>query len=243
MQKPALPALSEVEGTTVEGPALSSVDGPAMPALSPVEGSGSTALTAGNVERPATSGSTGLTAGKVEGPAMSGSTALTAGKVEWYTVHTKPNHERQAELSLQRLGVETFYPQVKQRKVIRRKEQTVIGSLFPRYFFARLNLETHYRAATYARGVRNLVAFGSLPVTVDEEIIQGIRARLQDGYLAVPTQSFTPGEVVRIHTGLLQGLEAIFERELTDQQRAVLLLRTLAFQARVVVPLEQVVNA
>ena len=163
--------------------------------------------------------------------------------VEWYTVYTKPNHERQAELSLQRLGVETFYPQVKQRKVIRRKEQTVIGSLFPRYFFARLNLETHYRAATYARGVRNLVAFGSLPVTVDEEIIQGIRARLQDGYLAVPTQSFTPGEVVRIHTGLLQGLEAIFERELTDQQRAVLLLRTLAFQARVVVPLEQVVNA
>jgi len=211
MQMPALPALSEVEGSTVEGPALSSVDGPAM------------------------SGSTAFSAGKVEGPATS--------KVEWYTVHTKPNHEREAELSLQRLGVETFHPQVKQRKVIRRKEQTVIGSLFPRYFFARLNLETHYRAATYARGVRNLVAFGSLPVTVDEEIIEGIRARLQDGYLAVPTQLFTPGEVVRIHSGPLQGLEAVFEREMTDQQRAVLLLRTLAFQARVVVPLEQVVNA
>ena len=163
--------------------------------------------------------------------------------MQWYTVYTKPNHERQAELSLQRLGVETFYPQVKQKKVIRRREQTVIASLFPRYFFARLNLEAHYRAATFARGVRSLVAFGPLPVAVDEEIIRGIRARLQDGYLAVPTQSFTPGEIVRIHTGLLQGLEAVFEREMTDHQRAVLLLQTLAYQARVVVPLEQVANA
>ena len=205
--------------------------------------SGSTALTAGPVEGPATSGSTALTAGPVERPALGGVEGPATSKVEWYTVHTKPNQERQAELSLRRLGVETFYPQVKQRKVIRRKEQTVIGSLFPRYFFARLNLETHYRAATYARGVRNLVAFGSLPVAVDEGIIEGIRARLQDGYLAVPTQSFTPGEVVRIHAGPLQGLEAIFERQMTNQQRAVLLLRTLAYQTRVVVPLEQVVNA
>ncbi len=163
--------------------------------------------------------------------------------MNWYTVHTKPNQERQAEQSLQRLGVETFYPRVKQNKVIRRKEQTVIGSLFPRYFFAKLDLQTHYRAATYARGVKNLVAFGSLPVAVDEEIIEGIRARLQDGFLAIPTPSFTPGEVVRIHAGPLQGLEAVFQREMTDQQRAVLLLRTLSYQARVVVPLEQVVNA
>ncbi|MGH7146645.1 MAG: transcription termination/antitermination NusG family protein [Nitrospiraceae bacterium] len=163
--------------------------------------------------------------------------------MQWYTVYTKPNHERQAELSLQRLGVETFYPQVKQRKVIRRREQTVIGSLFPRYFFARLNLETHYRAATYARGVRNLVAFGPSPAVVDEKLIEAIKSRVCDGYATVSAQSFMPGQVVRIQEGPLCGLEAIFERKMTDQQRAVLLLRTLAYQARVVVPLEQVVNA
>jgi len=162
--------------------------------------------------------------------------------MHWYAVRTKPNQERQAELSVQRLGVETFYPQMKQRRVIRRREQMIIGSLFPGYLFARLNLAVHYRAAKYANGVLDLVAFGSIPAIVDEEIIEGIRARLQDGCLAVPAVSFTPGAVVRIHAGHLQGLEAVFEREMSDHERVVLLLRTLTYQARVVLPVEQVVN-
>ncbi len=151
--------------------------------------------------------------------------------MHWYAVHAKPNHERQAELSLQRLGVETFYPQMKQRR-----------PLFPGYLFARLDMTVHYRAAKYARGVRNLVAFGSIPAIVDDEIIEGMRARLQDGCVTLPAPALTPGEVVRIHAGHLQGLEAVFEREMSDHQRVVLLLRTLTYQARVVLPVEQVVN-
>jgi len=162
--------------------------------------------------------------------------------MHWYAVRTKPNQERQAELSVQRLGVETFYPQMKQRRVIRRREQTIIGSLFPGYLFARLNMAVHYRAAKYARGVLDLVAFGSIPAIVDDEIIEGMRARLRDGCLTLPAPALTPGEVVRIQAGPLQGLEAVFEREMSDHQRIVLLLRTLTYQARVVLPFEQVVN-
>ena len=162
--------------------------------------------------------------------------------MHWYAVRTKPNQERQAELSVQRLGVETFYPQMKQRRVIRRREQMIIGSLFPGYLFARLNLAVHYRAAKYARGVLDLVAFGSIPAIVDDEIIEGMRARLRDGCLTLPAPALTPGEVVRIQAGPLQGLEAVFEREMSDHQRIVLLLRTLTYQARVVLPFEQVVN-
>lgn len=160
----------------------------------------------------------------------------------WYTVNTKPQHERVAELSLQKLGVETFYPQLKQRKVIRRRAETRIGPLFPRYLFARFQLDTHYRAVTYARGVRNIVTFGTVPATVEDEIIEEIRARLHDGYLTVPAPSFMPGEIIRIQTGPLQGLEAVFVREMSDHERVVLLLRTLTYQARVVLPFEQVVN-
>jgi len=162
--------------------------------------------------------------------------------MHWYAVRTKPNQERQAELSVQRLGVETFYPQMKQRRVIRRREQMIIGSLFPGYLFARLNMAVHYRAAKYARGVLDLVAFGSIPAIVDDEIIEGIRVRLRDGCLTLPAPALTPGEVVRIQAGPLQGLEAVFEREMSDHQRVVLLLRTLTYQARVVLPFEQVVN-
>jgi len=49
----------------------------------------------------------------------------------WYTVSTKPQHERMAGLNLARLGGETIYPQLKQSKVIRRKANTRIGPLFP----------------------------------------------------------------------------------------------------------------
>jgi transcriptional antiterminator RfaH len=162
--------------------------------------------------------------------------------MHWYAVRTKPNRERQAELSLQRLGLATFYPQMKQRRVIRRKEQMIIRSLFPGYLFARLNMTSHYRAAKYARGVLNLVAFGSIPAIVDDEIIEGMRARLRDGCVTLPAPPLTPGEVVRIQAGPLQGLEAVFERGMSDHQRVVLLLRTLTYQARVVLPVEQVAN-
>jgi transcriptional antiterminator RfaH len=161
----------------------------------------------------------------------------------WYTVNTRSQHERVADLSLQQLGVETFFPQLMQRKVIRRKAETRIGPLFPGYLFARFRLDTHYRAVTYANGVRNVVTFGTIPATVEDEIIEGIRARLHDGYLTVAAPSFMPGQIMRIQTGPLQGLEAVFVREMSDHERVVLLLRTLTYQARVVVPVEHLANA
>lgn len=163
-------------------------------------------------------------------------------QMHWYAVSTKPHQEHQAELNLRRLGIETFCPLLKHRKVIRRKSQIVVGPLFPGYLFTRLNLDDQYRAVTYARGVRKLVAFGSSPAVVDEELIEAIKSRVGDGYATVSTHSFTPGQVVRIREGPLCGLEAIFEREMSAHQRAVLLLRALCYQARVVVPLEQVAN-
>jgi transcriptional antiterminator RfaH len=161
----------------------------------------------------------------------------------WYTVNTRSQHEHEADCSLQQLGVETFFPQLMQRKVIRRKAETRIGPLFPGYLFARFQLDTHYRAVAYARGVRKIVAFGTLAATVEDEIIEGIRARLHDGYLTVPAPSFMPGQIMRIQTGPFQGLEAVFVREMSDHERVVLLLRTLTYQARVVVPLEHLANA
>ena len=160
----------------------------------------------------------------------------------WYTVNTKPHQERQAGLNLESLGVQTFCPQLTRTKMIRRRMQTVAGPLFPGYIFAKFDLETCYRMVSYAKGVRKLVSFGAMPTAVDEEIIQAIQLRLTNGKLTMPAASFAPGQIVRIQDGPLQGLEAIFEHEMGDRQRVVLLLQTLAYQARVVVPYEQIVN-
>ena len=160
----------------------------------------------------------------------------------WYTVNTKPRQEQQAGQNLQMLGVEVFCPQLRRRRMIRRKMRNVTGPLFPGYIFARCEIETHFRPVSYARGVRKIVAFGPTPTPVDEEIINGIRARLVEGCLSVRVVSFEPGQTVRIQSGPLEGLEAIFEREMSDRQRGVLLLRAIASRWRVVMPLDQVAN-
>ncbi len=162
--------------------------------------------------------------------------------MRWYTVNTKPHQEILAEENLRRLGLETFCPLLKQTKLIRQKLRTAITPLFPGYLFVRFDLDIHYRAVNYARGVRRLVAFGPSPATVDEAVIESIRSRISDGYVNVSPPSFKPGQVVRIRNGPLQGLEAIFEQEMNGQRRAVLLLRALSYQARVIVDLECVVN-
>jgi transcriptional antiterminator RfaH len=162
--------------------------------------------------------------------------------MNWYVVHTQPHQETMSESSLQRLGIETFLPRFKQRKIIRRVVRTAVAPLFPGYLFARFNLNTDYRAVNFARGVRRIVLFGSVPALVDDSIIGSIKARLQEDGIALQGHSFVPGQSVRIQGGAFQGLEAVFERELSDHQRAMVLLQMLSGQARVIVDMARVAN-
>ena len=161
--------------------------------------------------------------------------------MDWLAVETKPNYESLAQLSLERLKVETFFPKIRQEKLIRRVRKTVIGPLFPRYLFARFDLDIHFRAVNYAQGVRRVVVFGSTPVVVNESIIESLRSRLSEGFVTIKKQSYSPGQIVIINEGPLSGLEAIFKKEMSGQRRAVLLLRALS-NARVVIDLDYVVN-
>jgi transcriptional antiterminator RfaH len=162
--------------------------------------------------------------------------------MNWYAVQTKPRQEEVARLTLQRLGVETFFPKLKQQRLIRRKRQETISPLFPGYLFVRFQVETHYRAVNAGRGIVRVVSFGTTPTVVDESIITSIQQRLENGYVVIHRAPLSPGQIVRIQDGPFQGLEAVFEKAMSDQQRAVLLLRALSYQARVVVDLECVVN-
>ena len=162
--------------------------------------------------------------------------------VNWFAVHTQPHQENLSELNLRRLGIETFLPRLKQRKIVRRAVRTVVAPLFPGYLFARFDLDTDYRAVNYAHGVRRIVSFGSVPAKVDDSFIESIKARLQEDGAALQEHSFVPGQSVRIQGGAFQGLEAVFERELSDRQRAMVLLQMLSGQARMIVDLDWVTN-
>ena len=162
--------------------------------------------------------------------------------LNWYAVSTKPRQEHEVEVNLAHMGLVTFCPRIRERKLIRRCYQLRTSTLFPGYLFAKFDVSSQYRAVHYARGVRGVVAFGGVPAVVDQAMIEAIRERLLDGYLQVREAKFVPGQIVHIKQGRLNGLEAIFERETSGGERAVLLLRALAYQARVVVELDNIVN-
>jgi transcriptional antiterminator RfaH len=64
-----------------------------------------------------------------------------------------------------------------------------------------------------------------------------------DDCVVRPGFSFLSGQPVRIQQGPLHGFEAVFEREMKGEQRAVLLLKALFYQARLVVDLQNIANA
>lgn len=153
--------------------------------------------------------------------------------MNWYAVRIKPNQGNLVQSNLERLGLEVFCPLLKRTKIIRRKKRQIVGPLFPGYLFARLNIEIHFRSVNYSRGALGIVTFGSVPAEIDESIVELIKSHLEEGCLTVKPPMFRPGEAVRIGQGPLVGVEAIFEREMTDQERVILLLNTLSYQARI----------
>ena len=160
--------------------------------------------------------------------------------VDWHLLRSKPRQEVIAETNLQRWGVESFCPQLMQTKVIRRKKRTVISPLFPGYLFSRFNLYTDYRKVAYAHGVADVVTFGTTPARVDEEIIETIRASMHEGFVTLSPPSFISGQTVQIQEGPFKGLLAVFERELSGTQRVALLLKSVSYNARLIIEREWV---
>ncbi len=155
--------------------------------------------------------------------------------MDWYLVHSKPRQEMIAEANLQRWGIESFCPQLKETKLIRGKKRTVISPLFPGYLFTRFDLRTDYRKVAYAHGVSDVVRFGTIPAKVDDAIIETIRARMHEGFVTLSASSFLSGQTVKIQEGPFKGLLAVFERELTGTQRVALLLKSVSYSARLII--------
>lgn len=159
--------------------------------------------------------------------------------MDWYLIRSKPRQESTALSNLQRWGVESFCPQYKKITRRRGKKDTVICPLFPGYLFSRFSLGKDYRKVAFSQGVANVVMFGSIPAKVEEEIIEAIRGRMQDGFITFSKPSYEPGQTVQIQEGPFKGLSGIFEREITGTQRVALLLKTLLY-ARVIIERESI---
>lgn len=145
----------------------------------------------------------------------------------WYVIHTKPAREMLAATMLEeRLQLAVFLPEVRQK----RRGQIRLAPLFPGYLFAELDLE-QVEASQIDRtpGVIRLVSFGGRPREVEAPVVEALReqvAALNDRG-GLPQHPYREGDIVRLRSGPLQGLEAVFIGPMKPAERVRVLLNFL----------------
>ena len=158
----------------------------------------------------------------------------------WFAIYTKPNREAVAEMHIQSLGLEVLLPQVKITQNLWGIPRQVTKPLFPNYLFARFSPSSYLHLIQFTRGVRQVVRGGALPLPVDEEIIRLIKEEISvEGFVNLKQKSLQPGDPVVIKEGPFQGLRGLFNQELKDKERVVILLEAIKYQAHILIEKRQ----
>ena len=161
----------------------------------------------------------------------------------WYAVHTRPHKEvLVAGLLEERLHATIFLPEVLQKaragKALR--AGMAMRPLFPTYLFAQMDLNEHPPSAVRRLpGVLRLLGSGNTPLAVPSPVIEALgqecrRLNAAGGLFAT---DLCPGERVRLTSGPLSGLEAVFVEPLAPGDRAAVLLQFLNRETQVTVGL------
>jgi transcriptional antiterminator RfaH len=155
----------------------------------------------------------------------------------WFALHLRSGAEMGAAARLTELEIETFLPLVARGvRHARRTCQMVKRPLFPGYFFARFCPALKLRAVNGSHGVIRVLGNSGAPLPVDVRVIDSIRERIgDDGCVALVDRGLAAGDAVRVTEGPLWGWSGVFERELSDAARVIILIETLQQPCRVVV--------
>ena len=126
----------------------------------------------------------------------------------WYLLQTKFKQENKAAQELQQQNISVFLPLYKLEKMVKGNKVVKEEPLFSRYLFAWLDFEnTNWTSIRSTRGISNFVAFGNGPTIVDQAIISELRQ-----IDLLPKEAyFNIGEKVRVASGSLKGLNAIYQ--------------------------------
>jgi transcriptional antiterminator RfaH len=163
---------------------------------------------------------------------------------QWYCIHTKPRKESQVAACLyEQLGLETYFPLLKQQRTIRRVRRVVTGPLFPRYLFCRFDLFTRYRAVRYAPEVIEIVRFGERPALVHDCMIDELKSWAGKAVDVITLQpGLQPGDRVEITDGPMRGLQAVILHERGDRDRVAVLLSILECGAQMMISRSQLTH-
>src|SRR5215510_3510879 len=157
----------------------------------------------------------------------------------WAAARLEPRREQLALHCLALNGYTTYFPRIREGRVVGGRKIDVRSPLFPGYCFVSIELQWH--AARWCPGIVGLCMDGGRPAHVHDAIIAEIRGRERGGYVVLPRPSkprppFQVGDQVRVARGLLNGCLGIYSG-MRGSERVEVLLKVLG---KVTLPKEAV---
>jgi hypothetical protein len=159
---------------------------------------------------------------------------------EWLVVRTKPRQERVAVCHLRQREVEPYCPLYLEPPWHPRAPKGPTP-LFRGYIFVRCIPQSQINAVSYCPGVLQPVRFTRRLATVDQDVIDALRAREADRGYVIPTElefGIEAGRKVRVMGGPLKDMEGIFRGYLRGGLRARVLMEFLRRRSLVEVETE-----
>ena len=114
-------------------------------------------------------------------------------------------------------GVEVYNP----RLLVPRHSKTRTEDLFPGYLFCRLDPSStvHWPDALWTPNVRYFLPQNAPPLPISHQALEEIRSRVGSWNNGSYLEVYQKGDRLRIKSGALKGLEAIFEGYLPAKRR------------------------
>lgn len=145
----------------------------------------------------------------------------------WYLLYTKPRKEDSVTESLRRVNRQVYNPKLIKRQRMNGVQKKQVSPLFPCYVFAKFEIPYDIRMIQYTRGVRRIISFDGMPTPVSDGLVSVIRSREREGYVEM-VPSFQDGDSVVVKEGPFRDFIGIFQNELNDSERVVVLLSAIA---------------
>jgi transcriptional antiterminator RfaH len=157
---------------------------------------------------------------------------------DWCIIHSKPKQEFCAEKNLKLLDINVYLP-VYMKKIKKNKIKIDrIAPLFSGYLFAQFNIYDFYQKVKYTKGVKNILGYNEYLWTIADDKIRDIRLRENNGIVILRKRedSFQKGDRIFIDEGDFEGWEGIFQEELPDRERAIIMLTNVKFSSKLILP-------
>jgi len=147
----------------------------------------------------------------------------------WFVIHIKPKKEFHVERLFLEGGFRIYNPKYVSGKTVK--------PFFPGYAFLNFDHPGQYNTVKYTRGVKKVVGDSDGPIPIAVEVIQGLQSRENGGYIEFQKYGRVPeiGDEIEVAEGPLKGLKGIFQKEIDDKERVMILLNYVSYQGMLLI--------